>query len=47
MGEKYRGRYLEHFASPDIREHDRGHEELLFFEPEKWFAEFEDCVNSK
>jgi hypothetical protein len=45
MGEKYRERYLEHFADPDIREQNYGHEELLFFEPEKWFEEFEACVN--
>ena len=44
MGEKYRERYLKHFASPDIREQDYGHEELLFFYPEKWFEEFEKCV---
>ena len=44
MGEKYRGRYLEHFAGPDIREQNYGHEELLFLEPEKWFEEFEKCV---
>ncbi len=45
MGEKYCARYLEHFAAPDIREQNYGHEELLFFEPEKWFEEFEACVN--
>ncbi len=45
MGEKYRARYLEHFADPDIREQNYGHEELLFFEPEKWSEEFEACVN--
>ena len=44
MGEKYRERYLKHFDSPDIREQDYGHEELLFFYPEKWFEEFEKCV---
>ena len=47
MGEKYRERYLEHFAAPDIREQNYGHEELLFFEPEKWFEEFETCVSEK
>ena len=47
MGEKYRERYLKHFASPDIREQDYGHEELLFFYPEKWFGEFEKCVEIK
>ena len=47
MGEKYRTRYLEHFAAPDIREQNYGHEELLFFEPEKWFEEFEACVSEK
>ena len=46
MGEKYRERYLKHFAAPDIREQDYGHEELLFFYPEKWFEEFEKCVEA-
>ena len=44
MGEKYHERYLKHFDSPDIREQNYGHEELLFFYPEKWFEEFEKCV---
>lgn len=38
MGEKYRGRYLKHFASPDIREFDLGHEQLLL-DAERWTKE--------
>ena len=47
MGEKYRERYLKHFAAPDIREQDYGHEELLFFYPDEWFGEFEKCVEER
>ena len=36
MGEKYRGRYLKHFAAPVIHEQDLRHEELLACYPEKW-----------
>ena len=43
MGEKYRDRYLLHFADPDIIEQDYGHEELLFFYPEKWVKEIIKC----
>lgn len=41
MGEKYRDRYLKHFAAPVIHEHDLRHEELLACYPEKWTAEVE------
>ncbi len=43
MGEKYRDRYLLHFADPDIIEQDYGHEELLFFYPDKWVKEIRKC----
>lgn len=43
MGEKYRDRYLLHFAVPDIIEQDYGHEELLFFYPEEWVKEIRKC----
>lgn len=46
MGEKYRRRYLEHFAEPDIIGQDFGHEELLFFYPEKWVGEVIKCVGA-
>ena len=36
MGEKYRARYLQHFADPVIHEHDLQHEELLACYPERW-----------
>ena len=36
MGEKYRARYLQHFAHPVIHEQDLQHEELLACYPEKW-----------
>lgn len=36
MGEKYRARYMQHFAHPIIHEHDLQHEELLACYPEKW-----------
>lgn len=38
MGEKYRARYLQHFAHPILHEHDLEHEELLVRYPEKWAA---------
>lgn len=38
MGEKYRARYLQHFAHPVLHEHDLQHEELLACYPEKWAA---------
>ena len=36
MGEKYRERYLRHFADPVIHEQDMQHEELLACYPEQW-----------
>lgn len=36
MGEKYRARYLQHFAHTVIHEQDIQHEELLACYPEKW-----------
>lgn len=38
MGEKYRARYLQHFARPVIHELDLQHEELLVHFPERWAA---------
>lgn len=38
MGEKYRERYLKHFADPIIHEQDLQHEELLACYPDKWAA---------
>ena len=36
MGEKYRARYMRHFARPMIHEQDLQHEELLACQPEAW-----------
>ena len=36
MGEKYRARYMQHFAHPIIHEQDMQHEELLACHPEAW-----------
>lgn len=36
MGEKYRARYLQHFADPILHEMDLRHEELLAVYPDKW-----------
>lgn len=47
MGEKYRKRYLLHFAEPDIIEQDYGHEELLFFYPKEWVKEIRRCCDQK
>lgn len=38
MGEKYRARYLQHFARPVIHELDLQHEELLVRFPDRWAA---------
>ena len=38
MGEKYRARYLKHFAHPVIHEQDMGHEKFLAREPAQWAA---------
>ncbi len=45
MGEKYRNRYLLHFAEPNIIEQNYGHEELLFFYPEEWVKEIRKCCD--
>ena len=36
MGEKYRARYLQHFAHPILHEQDLQHEELLACYPQQW-----------
>ena len=36
MGEKYRARYLRHFAHPVLHEQNLRHEELLACHPEEW-----------
>ena len=36
MGEKYRKRYMDHFAHPILHEQDLQHEELLACYPEQW-----------
>lgn len=38
MGEKYRARYLQHFAHPILHEQDLRHEELLVRYPDRWAA---------
>ena len=43
MGEQYEARYRQHFKNPDIRRHDRQHEELLVRDPEEWAAEVRRC----
>lgn len=43
MGEKYLLRYQRHFKTPDIRQHDMQHEELLVRDPEQWMAEVRRC----
>lgn len=47
MGEKYEKRYLWHFRAPDIRRHDRQHEELLIAAPWEWAAEVRRCCGMK
>ena len=44
MGKKYKKRYLQHFISPDIRQYDYEHEELLMCYPEKWVEEVKACI---
>lgn len=41
MGEKYRERYLQHFAAPVLHEFDLQHEELLVCYPGKWVKTIE------
>lgn len=45
MGEKYRARYLQHFAHPVIHEQNLQHEELLACNPEKWAQLVKSIVN--
>lgn len=35
--------YRRHFKTPDIRQHDMQHEELLVRDPEQWTAEVRRC----
>lgn len=47
MGEKYRARYLRHFAAPIIHEQDMQHEEFLVRYPERWAALVKEiCLQS-
>lgn len=43
MGAQYEARYRLHFKAPDIRRHDKNHEELLVCQPEEWAAEVRRC----
>ena len=47
MGEKYRGRYEQHFARPIIHEQDLQHEELLACYPERWAQLVKSIVGEK
>ncbi len=47
MGEKYRERYLRHFAHPIIHEQDLQHEELLACHPEKWAQLVKSCARKE
>lgn len=47
MGEKYRARYLQHFANPVIHEQDLQHEELLACYPEQWAALVKSILEGK
>ncbi|MEE0955288.1 MAG: alpha/beta hydrolase [Eubacterium sp.] len=44
MGEKYRNRYLKHFANPDICANPYDHEMLLALHPQEWVQELNDCM---
>ena len=44
MGEKYRERYLRHFAHPIIHEQDMQHEELLACRPDAWAQLVKQCA---
>ena len=44
MGDKYKKRYLKHFANPHIVEHDLLHEELLVRYPEEWVNDVKNCI---
>ena len=45
MGEKYRKRYMDHFAHPILHEQNLQHEELLACYPEQWAALVTDILN--
>ena len=47
MGEKYRARYLRHFAHPIIHEQDMQHEELLACHPEQWAQLVRKCAQKE
>lgn len=47
MGEKYRERYMQHFAHPVIHEQDMQHEELLACYPERWAALVKSIVTGE
>ena len=47
MGEKYRERYLRHFAHPVIHVQDMQHEELLACHPEDWAALVRDILEGR
>lgn len=47
MGEKYRNRYMKHFASPVIHKHDLEHEELLAVHPKRWTKLIFEICNPK
>lgn len=46
MGEKYRKRYLQHFAHPDLRTNSYNHEALLAVHPQEWMRELYDCLET-
>ena len=47
MGEKYRERYLRHFAHPIIHEQDLQHEELLACHPDQWAQLVKSCARKE
>lgn len=47
MGEKYRARYLQHFAHPILHEQDMQHEELLACHPAQWAQLVTACAQKE
>ena len=47
MGEKYRARYLRHFAHPILHEQDMQHEELLACHPAQWAQLVTACARKE
>ena len=47
MGEKYRARYLQHFAHPILHEQDMQHEELLACHPAQWAQLVTACAQEE